>query len=90
MGFKGKSSRSEASGRDLSGDGQAPSNEIGNGLSATRDLRAAAGLSWAEGAGTMERDSICEGLNDLAQRRHLAYLRKAELTGGRIAPVRVD
>ena len=29
------------------------------------DLRAATGLSWAERAGTMERDSISEGVKAL-------------------------
>ena len=40
--------------------------ETGNGLSATRDLWTATELSWAEGAGTMERDSIAEGLSTLS------------------------
>ena len=63
LGIKEKSSPSDARRGDLSDDGQASSNEAGYGPSVTRDLTAATGLSWAEGVGTMTRDSISEGLN---------------------------
>ena len=67
LGCKGKGSRSEARIRDLRAERRAPVNEAVKRISATRALRAGTGTVLDEGAATMARDSISEGLRALAQ-----------------------